>query len=114
MAGKHSSDEEFDFGSIPWKKIGIVLIVILAIAGLCTGIYFGKKAYDKKKQEELEKQKLMQEEQDRKKMPKEIEGYKVLGKVVIEKLEVEEYILDSFEDKALQKGVRKTLWRKFK
>ena len=54
MAGKHSSDEEFDFGSIPWKKIGIVLIVILAIAGLCTGIYFGKKAYDKKKQEELE------------------------------------------------------------
>ena len=47
-------------------------------------------------------------------MPEEIEGYKVLGKVVIEKLEIEEYILDSFEDKALEKGIRKTLWRKFK
>lgn len=115
MSGKHSSDEEFDFGSIPWKKIGIVLIVIIAIIAFVCGIYFGVKTYQKKKQEELEKQKMLEsQEPDKDKMPIEIEGYKVLGKIVIDKIEIDEYILDSFEDKALEKGVRKVIWRKLK
>ena len=33
------------------------------------------------------------------------QGYDVLGKIIIEELEVEQYILDSKEDKALENGV---------
>lgn len=107
MTGKHSSDEEFDFGSLPWKKIGIVLIIIISIFLIWVGVYFGVKTYKEKEKEESEKNLQEQKKEDESKMPKEIEGYKVLGKVVIEKLEIDQYILDSFEDKALEKGVGK-------
>ena len=40
-------------------------------------------------------------------MESSIEGYKVLGKIKIDKIEVEQYILDSTDEKALKAGVGK-------
>ena len=40
-------------------------------------------------------------------MEESIEGYKVLGKIKIKDLDVEQYILDSMEDKALENGIGK-------
>lgn len=40
-------------------------------------------------------------------MIEDVDGYKVLGKIIIEKINVEQYILDSKEDNALEKGVTK-------
>jgi len=100
--GKHSSDEEFDMDSIPYKKILIIIGIIIVVIGAICGVYFGVKAYIEKDNEE-ETSAVVEEEI----MPVAIEGYPVLGQLLIEKLEVEQYILDSTEDKALENGVVK-------
>lgn len=104
MAGKHSSDDGFNFENIPWKKIGIVVVIILLIAAIGYGIYFGVNTYkNKAKNEDKQQEEVKQEE----KMPKQLGGYDILGKIKIENLEIDEYILDSTEDEALEKGVGK-------
>lgn len=98
--GKRYTDEGIDFGDIPWKKIGIIALIIVVLVG----IYFGINTYKDKAKESQDEPKVQEEES---KMPEQISGYNVLGRVVIEKLSIDKYILDSYEDKALQNGVCK-------
>lgn len=102
MAGKHSSDEGFDMDSIPVKRIAIVVGAIVSIAVIICGIYFGIKYFREKDETQVAAEPPVVEA-----MPAEIEGYSVLGQLVIEKLGVEQYILDSTEDGAYENGVVK-------
>jgi len=105
MGGKHASDEEIDlFDKVPWKKILIVFASIVVVAGASYGVYYGVKVWkENNKVEEVAEEPVIEEEL----MPKTIEGYNVLGQIVIPKIEIEQYILDSVEDKALENGVGK-------
>lgn len=87
-------DDEFNY-----KKLFIVIaiIAVLIIAGVL--IY---KFVINKPEEKIEPPK-----DETPKMSTTIEGYDVLGKIVIEDLGIEQYILDSTEAKALQNGVGK-------
>lgn len=93
-SGRHSSDEEmdFDFGFV--KNI---LIVIIILAAICA-VIFGTFKLVKKLQDTKTKEVIAEEPQ--------IE-YDILGKIVIEKLNIQQPILDSREDEALKYGVIK-------
>ena len=110
-AGKHSSDDAFSFDfaifrrmkeSISFMKILIVFTVLFVVVG---GIFAVKMV--------LEKQNTQQpggSEQVSSAVPtleSQYEGYEVLGKIKINKLNVEQYILNSADEDALEKGVTK-------
>ncbi len=80
-----------------------ILIVITAIVVIIGGILVVRKIFSPKP----EKTETEQTEVVEKKMESSIEGYKVLGKIKIDKIEVEQYILDSTDEKALKAGVGK-------
>ncbi len=80
-----------------------ILIVITAIVVIIGGILVVRKIFSPKP----EKAETEQTEVVEKKMESSIEGYKVLGKIKIDKIEVEQYILDSTDEKALKAGVGK-------
>lgn len=102
---KTSNDEEFDDDyyddeeEFNYKKLLIIIgaIALLIIAGVL--IY---KLVINKPEKEPEPTTV-----DTPKMMASVEGYKVLGKIVIKDLNIEQYILDSTEAKALQNGVGK-------
>lgn len=75
----------------------IIVALILAIAGFVAYRMFESKKEDTNTPEEVVEDKMIAT----------YEGYDVLGKIKIDKLGVEQYILDSTEDKALEKGVGK-------
>lgn len=102
---KTSNDEDFDDDyyddeeEFNYKKLLIIIgaIALLIIAGVL--IY---KFVINKPKKEPEPTTV-----DTPKMMASVEGYKVLGKIVIKDLNIEQYILDSTEAKALQNGVGK-------
>lgn len=97
MRGKRVADNEgFDFSNIPFKQIAICIVVIAVLFGLGFGGFFLVKYFTNKPAEEPEK---VVEETG---MIKELEGYSVLGKVKIENLGIDTYILDSVEADALK------------
>lgn len=105
--GKRYTDEGMDLGEIPWKKIGIIALIIVALIGIGFGVYFGINTY-KNKQNEKQQETLPQENKEPEpKMVEKIAGYDVLGRVVLESVNIDKYILNSSEDDALQKGVCK-------
>ena len=77
----------------------IAIITVLVVAGIA--IY---KVFFEKTNEQVEEPKQVVQEE---KMISNIEGYNVLGQIVIDDLDVKQYILDSTEDKALENGVIK-------
>ncbi len=88
-------EKEFNF-----KKLFIIvlIIILIAVAGFMGYRYFtSRETEDKTEPAEPVQNKMIEE----------IEGYKVLGKIVIEDQNIEQYILDSNEDKALENGVTK-------
>lgn len=95
--GKHSCDDEFELGNIPWKQIGIVILVIAIIIGM---IFGGKTVYSKfiangklfKKEKEQKVEEVMSVEEE--KMPTNLYGYNVLGKITIESKNFSKYILE--------------------
>lgn len=89
-------DEE---GGLNYKKVAIVVIILIAII---VGLFFAFKFLFRK--EEPEVPVVSQEEP---KMIEKIEGYRVLGKIKINDIEVDQYILDSTEENALKAGVGK-------
>ncbi len=98
--GKHASDEEFEleFDVAIVKKIAIVVAILLGIVGLIAG---GYKLISKRRQASI---------QDASAQPEKMataEEYPVLGKIKIEKIQIEQPIFDSAEEEALQKGVIK-------
>lgn len=93
--GKHAADEEFDFGFV--KSILMIGVVIALIAGVVWGVY---SLITKFKESKIEPTSASEENI--------IETtYNVLGKIKIDKIEVEQPILDSVEDEALEQGVIK-------
>jgi len=80
-----------------------ILIAITAIVVIIGGVFVVRKIFSPKPEEHKEEQTEVVE----KKMESSIEGYKVLGKIKIDKIEVEQYILDSTDEKALKAGVGK-------
>ncbi len=102
--GKRYSDEGLGFDEIPWEKIGIVILVVIVVIGICFGVYYGINTYNKNKQEKKENENIIQEDTT---MPEKIAGYDILGRVVIDDVNIDKYILNSSEEKALQNGVCK-------
>lgn len=88
-------EEEFDYKKI---LITVATIIVLIIVGVL--IY----KFIIKKPEKVPNEPVIT---DTEKMSETIDGYKVLGKIVIKDLNIDQYILDSTESKALQKGVGK-------
>lgn len=76
----------------------VIVILILAVAGIVVYRMFGNKN---------EETNIQNEVVEDNKMIATYEGFDVLGKIKIDKLNVEQYILDSTEDKALEKAVGK-------
>lgn len=101
-SGKRQAESEgFDWSSIPYKKIGIILLVIAVVI---IAIVFAVHMINKRKviDEANANSNIVENETSTDDtMPEEYEGYKVLGQLVIEKLGTEQYILDSKEDSAM-------------
>lgn len=123
--GKHSADkdeyyfqskfreetdyEDDDESNLKYKIIAIVVIIIavIIIALIVTGKIpeFGESTNNTVN---TAVQNTNTENQTKEtKLIDTHEGYKVLGKIVIKDLNVEQYILDSTEDTALEKGIIK-------
>lgn len=94
-----SSDDYFDDKEFNYKKVSIIVGIIAILIIAVVLIY---KFFINNSQPETEKPKV-----ETPKMSESIEGYKVLGKIVINDLNIEQYILDSTEAKSLQNGVGK-------
>lgn len=117
--GKHSSDAMVDIGiENPKKKfkiIIIVVIVLLAIAGGLAGVYFGmnlfKNGGNKKVPAAVTNTVTPTQAptatEDPNAMPSKVGNYNVLGKIVIEKIKLEQYILDKTDEEALKQGLTK-------
>lgn len=112
--GKHSSsNDDYSFNSkfekeinyeeeISRKKILIIVAIILVIIMTFFAVY--KIFFDKKEPEPIVQEGTIISEP---KMEESIAGYKVLGKILIKDLNVEQYILNSAEENALENGVGK-------
>ena len=109
-AGKHSSDSAFSFDfsglkkikeSISFVKILVVITILFVIVG---GIFAVKMVMDSKNTEPTGNENLpavIPTLEDK------YEGFEVLGKIKIDKLNIEQYILNSSDSAALEKGVTK-------
>lgn len=85
-------EEEFNYQKL------VIIIAVIAIL-VIVGVLLYKFVFSKPKEEE----KVPANEPVT--MSETVEGYKVLGKIKIESLGIEQYILDSTDTKALQNGV---------
>ena len=94
--GKHSSDEEveFDFESV--KNLMMIVIIVAIIVGVVFGVYTM-----------IGKMKETKAEPTSAKEEVDLTEYDVLGKIVIEKISIEQPILETVEEEALKKGVIK-------
>lgn len=101
MRGRRITDEEFDWSSVPIKKIAIIALIVIIVIGV---IVFS--VYTLKKRKEVQSTDIGDEAQGSQ-MLQDIDGYEVLGQIVIEKIGLEQYILNSSESKALEKGAVK-------
>jgi LPXTG-site transpeptidase (sortase) family protein len=92
--------EEYEDEEISKKKIVIIFLIILIIAAcIFAAIYINKN-----KEVVIEEEPVVEENVG---MASTYNGYKVLGKIVFDDYDIEQYILDSTEDKALENGVIK-------
>ena len=96
--GKHSSDEEFEFDFGFVKYIFLIIVILALIAGVVFGAYSVVNKLKSAKTETVSSQEEVIEEKSK---------YDVLGKIKIDKINVEQDILDSIEDEALEQGVIK-------
>lgn len=105
--GKRSLDSNYSYDSgyddyeegITKKKIIIIIaiIVVAIIAIVC--LVIGMQDDEEKTENTVETNTVAEQ------MINTYQGYNVLGKIVIDKINVEQYILDSTENKALEQGV---------
>lgn len=96
--GKHSSDEGFEL-NIPFKEIGSIvkkIVIIAVVIIILLGAFLWGKAIYKKIKEKPDEESVVVEDD---KMPTQISGYKVLGKLEIESKEFSQYILDTENNK---------------
>lgn len=109
MAGKRSlhsynrdTYEDYNDG-INKKKVVITAFVVIVIVAFAIVCWMNSGSNRKQYKEEYTNTTNTSEE----KMISTYQGYDVLGKIVIDEFNVEQYILDSKEDKALDCGVTK-------
>lgn len=109
-SGKHSSDEafEFDFSflkkvkeSVNFVKILVIFTVLFVVVG---GIFVAKKFIEDKNSVPPETEPVAAVIPT---LPDEHEGFEVLGKIKIDKIGIEQYILNSLDESALENGVIK-------
>ena len=98
--GKHASDEgfEFEFDGEKIKNIAIIVVIVVAILGVILGTIKMVNKMTNTKTEETSSANIEEDE---------VEEYPVLGKIVIDKIEVEQPILETVEEDALEQGVIK-------
>ena len=130
-SGKHSSSGGYDIDRSPsedlfeyepekknskMKIIIIVFVVILALGGGAAGVYFGMNMLKGSDTNENPKTSVTATPTatatstptaDPNAMPDKLGSYNVLGKLVIEKIKLEQYILDKTEEEALKQGLTK-------
>ena len=95
--GRHASDEEFEFNFVYVKYGLIVAGVLIVITGMVWGGFsLVQKWKESKVQETSAKEDVLPETK-----------YDVLGKIKIDKINVEQQIFDSTDEKALEEGVIK-------
>lgn len=112
MAGKHSSDESFEFDFKPIKKIFksisfTKVLVAITVLVVIVGVVMSIKMITESKNVQTSNNNTENVPAEVTGLPETHEGYNVLGKIKIEKINVEQYILDSKENDALEKGVTK-------
>lgn len=99
--GKRYADKGFELGKIPWKTLGIIVLVIGVIV---VGVLGGKKAYSaliangESFNQEIEKESDDVVSKEEEKMPTIISNFKVLGELKIEARNFSQYILDVEEN----------------
>lgn len=97
-------EKEYDYGyedDDKKKKILIIVAVIIVIIMVIFAIY--KIFFETKEEEVVQESEPVAELE----MEESINGYQILGKIVIDDINVEQYILNSVEDEALDSGVGK-------
>lgn len=103
--GKREAESEgFDWDQIPFKKIAIIVLVIALVIIVAV---FAVHTVNKRKEEETNAETNTVEEEVADNMPKQYEGYDILGELVIEKIGLDTYIVDSTEDDAMAKAPAK-------
>jgi LPXTG-site transpeptidase (sortase) family protein len=95
-------EEYDDEPNITKIKIICALVAIIVIVGVA--LFISTRGSNKDNSENLVQTNTVAEPIA---MESTYEGYKVLGKIKIKKLNVEQYILDSTEEEALKKGISK-------
>lgn len=105
-AGKRSLDSDYSYNEYEEenskKKIIIIAIVVVVIIAIVCLIFALNSNNDETVENQVNTNTIMSEQ-----MIKTYQGYDVLGKIVIDKINVEQYILNSTEDNALEQGVIK-------
>lgn len=114
--GKHSSDsdysfeskfeKEMDYDENPISKQKILIIIIGIVVVIIIAILVAYKITSNE-ETQANTNTVEQSSEQEEKMLKKVAGYDVLGKIIIDDIGVEQYILDSVEDNALQNGVGK-------
>lgn len=113
MAGKRSLNSKYSFDTNyekeydeekPNKKVIAIVTIIIVIVAVAIAIVISLKD-DTQVDEQVNN--TVQPQTAESKMIDKHQGYDVLGKIVIEKIGIEQYILDSTEDEALNNGVIK-------
>ena len=95
-------DEGFDWSEIPYKKIGIIALVVALVIII---VVFAIHMVNKRKELDEANAKantVTQEPVVEPGMPSEYKGYSVLGEIIIDKINIDEYILDSKENAAME------------
>ena len=106
--GKFVNDYEYSYQDydedegIGFKKILIFIAIILVVAAVSFYLLFFKNG--KEVDEDPVEEEVVQEEE---KMISSLGGFIVLGKINIDSINVEQYILNATSDEALEKGVGK-------
>ena len=102
----HSYNNDiYDDEEVSKRKLIIITAIAVIIIAIVAGVILFKN--DSKSPNELVAQNTINTNQNANQMISVYQGYDVLGKIVIDKYKVEQYILDSKEDKALDCGVIK-------
>ena len=98
--GKHASDSGFDFdlSGIPFKQIFLGILAIAILFGIVFGGFNLVKKITSNKPEKENTEQVVEENG----LIKTLEGFDVLGKIKVEELNIDTYILDSIDDKALK------------
>lgn len=108
--GKHSlhsynsTYEDYEDDEMSKRKLIIIAVIAVIIIAIVGGIILFKN-YNENSKEPVDENTVNNEETDQ--MISVYQGYDVLGKIVIDEYKIEQYILDSKEDKALECGVTK-------